>query len=306
MQFFDIFNEAVFLKANDLNLKFINAKPFKHIYVEQFFNPKFAEELYSHFPENNEFIGESGVQERSSIRYHHSQKDEIYFHLNEAVKDARYLEFLEAVSSIKNLLLDHTHSEFEVKQSLPGEEMEPHIDSNYHFDLTHHRRLNLIAYFNKDWNSDMGGNIELHSNPIDWWGNQVTEYLAGFNTMLMFETGENTWHGFKRINIPDGHTERSRKSLAHYFYTKERPALEIAPRHGTWWIHRPLSYQKFAIDSVITKEMLTELEILLARSYGRSNLYYKEASKLLEENFQLKNILEIEIDSENPILKANK
>ena len=66
------------------------------------------------------------------------------------------------------------------------------------------------------------------------------------------------------------------------------------------------SKQIYAIGSEITSDMLKELEILLARSYGRSNFYYKDASKFFDENFQLKKILGIEIDSENPILKANK
>ena len=184
--------------------------------------------------------------------------------------------------------------------------MEPHIDCNYHFDLKHHRRLNLIAYLNKDWTNAMGGNIELHSNPLDWWNNQVIEYLAGFNNAVIFETGENTWHGFKKITIPENHVEKSRKSLAHYFYSKNRPLSDIAPRHGTWWVHRPLDYKKFTVGAELTRAMLDELEVLLTRGYGRSNLYYKEASKLFEENYHLKQKLSMEIDSMNPILKSNE
>jgi Rps23 Pro-64 3,4-dihydroxylase Tpa1-like proline 4-hydroxylase len=304
--FFDVFNEKTFSNAKKLNRNFLDAKPFKHVYILDFFNPEFAEQLHAHFPSNRGFIGESGTPERSSISFNHSKKDEVYSKLNDAVGDPRYIEFLQTVSSIDDLLFDHTHSEFEVKQSLSGEEMEPHIDCNYHFDLEHHRRLNLIAYLNKNWTSEMGGNIELHSNPLDWWKNEVVEYLAGFNVAVMFETGEATWHGFKKILIPETHQEKSRKSLAHYFYTKNRPSQEIAPRHGTWWVHRPLDYKKFKVGTELTKEMLYEIEVLLTRGYGRSNLYYKEASKLFEENYWLKVRLGLDIDSMNPIKKSNE
>jgi len=47
---------------------------------------------------------------------------------------------------------------------------------------------------------------------------------------------------------------------------------------------------------------MTELEILLARGYGRSDLYYKEYSKLIEENYQLKIKLADKIDDINPFI----
>jgi hypothetical protein len=56
----------------------------------------------------------------------------------------------------------------------------------------------------------------------------------------MFETNEYSWHGFPRITLPADKKHLSRKSLAMYFYTKERPPAEIVGAHTTFYIQRPL------------------------------------------------------------------
>jgi hypothetical protein len=175
-------------------------------------------------------------------------------------------------------LLDHTHDEFEVKQPVNKEEMEPHIDQNYHYDLAHHRRLNLIIYMNKGWSLEFGGNLELHSNPKDWFNNEVITYPANFNCAIIFETNEQSWHGYSQINIPDSHPEPSRKSLAHYFYTKDRPVDEIAIRHTTNWIGRRPNYDLLKEGVIVTRELIEHVEKLLVRGYGRSDILPRKQS----------------------------
>jgi len=57
---------------------------------------------------------------------------------------------------------------------------------------------------------------------------------------VMFETNERSWHGFPRIDLPPDKRHLSRKSISIYLYTRERPADEIAPMHGTFYVQRPL------------------------------------------------------------------
>jgi hypothetical protein len=56
----------------------------------------------------------------------------------------------------------------------------------------------------------------------------------------VFETSEHSWHGFEKISLPEEKKHFSRKLLSIYLYTRERPADEIAPPHGTFYAQRPL------------------------------------------------------------------
>jgi hypothetical protein len=68
----------------------------------------------------------------------------------------------------------------------------------------------------------------------------------------MFETNEYSWHGFPKIDLPEAERHRSRKSISIYLYTRERPAHEIAPPHGTFYVNRPFD-PRFRAGYTITQ-----------------------------------------------------
>jgi hypothetical protein len=58
----------------------------------------------------------------------------------------------------------------------------------------------------------------------------------------LFETSERSWHGFEEIRVPRGKDRVSRRSLAIYMYTRERPLEETAPAHSTFYVGRQLPF----------------------------------------------------------------
>ena len=80
---------------------------------------------------------------------------------------------------------------------------------------------------------------------------------------MVFETTEASWHGFRRITLPPG-KEISRRSLAVYFYTRERPKQETAASHATVYYQRPLP-ERFRTGYTLRAQDVEELKILLAR-----------------------------------------
>ena len=52
-----------------------------------------------------------------------------------------------------------------------------------------------------------------------------------------------SWHGFPPITLPEKMRHVSRRSIAVYFNTKERPQQETAHPHGTVYVPRPLPGQ---------------------------------------------------------------
>lgn len=98
--------------------------------------------------------------------------------------------------------------------------LDMHVDFNRHPD-GRYRRLNMLLYANKSW---AGGSLELRR------GDQMTRLEPSWNRLVVFETGEDTWHGHPTpwaSDIP-------RRSFAAYWYTKEKP-VHVAGEHSTVW-----------------------------------------------------------------------
>jgi hypothetical protein len=84
-----------------------------------------------------------------------------------------------------------------------------------------------------------------------------------FNRAVLFETNEYSWHGFPKIDLPEAERHGSRKSISIYLYTKERPSGEIAPPHGTFYVHRPFDKrfrQGYTLTEADVKELLFQTD----------------------------------------------
>jgi hypothetical protein len=99
----------------------------------------------------------------------------------------------------------------------------------------------------------------------------------------MFETNEYSWHGFPMIKLPPDKRDLSRKSISIYLYTKDRPAEEIVPEHGTFYVQRFLP-EHFAPGYTLTEEDVAELRRLLTRRDDWIEFYQRME---LEKNRQL-------------------
>ena len=111
---------------------------------------------------------------------------------------------------------------------------------NSHPTTALHRRLNLILFLNQEWDHHWGGILDFHSDPWDPDSDQVRSVAPAFNRCVLFETNEYSWHGFRRIVLPEDKRHVSRQTIAVYFYTRERPPEETAPDHSTVYVPRPM------------------------------------------------------------------
>ena len=75
---------------------------------------------------------------------------------------------------------------------------------------------------------------------------------------VIFETNEHSWHGFRRIQLPEDRLHLSRKCLSIYLYTADRPAHEIAGPHGTFYVQWPFP-DKFAPGRILSAGDVEEL-----------------------------------------------
>jgi len=221
---------------------FSEAMPFKHICIDNFLTPPLAERLLQGFPEFDRAraINEMGRVAGKATREDVRALGSAYAEIDDLLSSKKFLAFISELTGIPDIQYDPEYFGGGTHENIHGQELDVHVDFNYHRSSKLHRRLNLIIYLNKEWESEWGGGIELHSDPRNPENNQVVAFEPLFNRCVIFETNEYSWHGFSQITLPVHKQHLSRKSFAVYFYSETRPASEIAPQHNTFYIQRPL------------------------------------------------------------------
>src|SRR5439155_21312235 len=136
-------------------------------------------------------------------------------------RSSAFAEWVSEVTGIPGVLYDPEYVGGGTHENRAGQDLDPHVDFNFHPRRGWHRRLNLIVYLNHEWHEAWGGTLELHSDPwLPPEENRVKRILPLANRAVLFETSERSWHGFERLTAPPGRAELSRKSLAIYLYTR--------------------------------------------------------------------------------------
>lgn len=136
-------------------------------------------------------------------------------HLN----SPEFISYISDVAGIKTLYPDiglhgagwHIHGR--------GGKLNLHFDYSVHPKLQLQRKLNIIIYLTEDWDVSWGGNLEFWSHDFETKRpkNKVKVVDNIFNRAVLFDTTQNSWHGFPdQLTCPEG---VYRKSIAMYYLT---------------------------------------------------------------------------------------
>lgn len=228
--------------STDFCQKFQNALPFKYLSIDNFFDTEVAESLLRDFPsfDAEKAKNEFGYVGKKAVNTEIAKISKSYKELYEYLSSTRFLKEMSALTGIPDLLHDPKMYGGGTHENLHGQGLDTHVDFNYDQDYGLHRRVNFLLYLNKEWQEEWGGTIELHSNPRKPEEDKIIAINPIFNRAVIFETNEYSWHGFPQINLPEDKRHLSRKCISVYLYSKERPANEIVPPHGTFYVQRPL------------------------------------------------------------------
>jgi hypothetical protein len=141
-----------------------------------------------------------------------------------------FLAFLEKLTGITGLIADPHLRGGGLHEIRREGALGVHADFNLYPRLGIWRRLNLLLYLNENWDESWGGSLELWDRS----GKQKVKAIAPiFNRVVIFDTSNFSYHGHPHpLMCPP---DRSRKSIALYYYTAARPEGEIDP-HTTLFI----------------------------------------------------------------------
>jgi hypothetical protein len=269
---------AVLRDVNAIARRFAEGAPFRHVVIDGFLDRDFAQRLHDRFPDfaRGDARNEDGVAGGKSVVERIKALGGPWLELDALVRSPAFLAHIERITCIPDLLHDPWYFGGGTHDNRHGQELDPHVDFNRHPVEDWHRRLNLIVYLNPQWDRTWGGALELHSDPRAP-DNQVRTVDPLFNRCVIFETTETSWHGFARIELPPERRTLGRRSLALYFYTRERPAEETAAPHSTIYVDRPLP-EHLRAGHLLSEDDVDELRTLLARRDQHNQRLYREVS----------------------------
>ena len=252
--------------------------------IEQFLDPQFCQELIAQFPpfEAGDARNESGEMAGKSVIGDIGRLGPAYVRFDRLMRDGEFLSLIGRITGIPGLLYDEDYIGGGTHENRDGQELDSHVDFNFHPRQGWHRRLNLIVFLNARWEEAWGGCLELLREPSADSGDARRIVTPLANRAVIFETTESSWHGFRVIRTPPGQGI-SRKSLAVYFYSRDRPAAEIAPSHGTYYYQRPLPGH-IQPGYTLREEDVAEIRKLFARRDDHIRFLYEREQESLPAN----------------------
>ena len=205
---------------------YLNATPYPHIVLENFFNEDFLNKILDEFPDlktiiNSEEYSNKNEVKFSNNKYENFPKNIKYFF--DFLNSKTFLLFLQRITSIKESLMSDPYlmggGLHEIKK---GGVLKVHTDFNRHPIFNLDRRINVLIYLNKNWKKEYGGNLELWDKNMN---KCIKKIQPLFNSMVVFSTTDFSNHGHPDpLSCPDN---ISRKSLALYYFSSGRPKTEI-------------------------------------------------------------------------------
>jgi hypothetical protein len=279
----DLLSSKIRSGVGGLSREFADALPFRHVVINSFLDPDFCGRLMAEFPcfDERKAIDEAGTVGRKAVVSDITGIGPAFREFDALMRDRKFLSLISEIGGIPDVLYDPDYAGGGTHENLDGQDLDVHVDFNYHPRNLLHRRLNLIVFLNPEWGESWGGCLELRSDPWDAGDANRKTILPLLNRAVLFETTEKSWHGFTRISLPPEKRNLSRRSIAVYFYTRERPSGEVAPSHGTIYIPRPLPAHLEA-GYTLRQEDVDLLQILTERRNSQIRFLYEREIEFSE------------------------
>ncbi len=238
--------------------EFKEARPYPHLVINNFFKPGVAESLFSNFPSVDELkIHWKGLNENKFEGSDFSSFDPVFEKVRKQISSPSFYQWISEITGIEDVFVTDDSLGTGLHQGANGSFLDIHIDFNIHHIKNVHRRLNMLVYLQKDWKEEYGGHLEMWDAKMK---NCEKMVLPTFNQCVVFETSEISYHGYSKINVPEGIT---RKSFFAYFYTKEREGA--SSYHDTVFKARPTEGKVKKVKTTIKESIKNKVKSALKK-----------------------------------------
>ncbi len=222
-------------RGRSLADRYQSAEPFPHIVLDDFVDADVLRKVVAEFPSSEEKDFFDRDQERLKFQYQPQEiSSGLIRNLFAELNSQAFLAFLEELTGIEGLISDPYFEGGGLHETKRGGHLGIHADFNVHSRLKVERRINLLIYLNEEWDEEFGGQLEL-------WGRDMKTCAVRveplFGRAVIFNTNLDSYHGHPDpLNCP---VERSRRSIATYYYSAVEDGLALLPKRTTNFRPRP-------------------------------------------------------------------
>lgn len=212
------------------------ARPFPHVVIDDLLPDDVVDALIEEFPDPNRQVWRAydDPYERKLEGTDTTTMGDVTRAVFAEFNSAPFVNFLEQLTGIEGVITDPHLYGGGLHQIEPGGFLKVHADFNWYDRLKLDRRLNLLLYLNRDWDEAWGGHLELWDAAMT---RSEARILPVANRCVIFSTTSDANHGHPDpLRCP---ADRTRRSMALYYYSNGRPAAELAREHGTNFAPRP-------------------------------------------------------------------
>jgi Rps23 Pro-64 3,4-dihydroxylase Tpa1-like proline 4-hydroxylase len=226
--------------GHSLAERYRNAEPFPYVVIDDFLDPDVLRTVATNFPSSTNKQYFDRQQERLKYQYQpHQVSSGLVRNLFAELNSQAFLGFLEEMTGVAGLIPDPHFEGGGLHETKRGGHLGVHADFNIHDQLRLERRLNLLIYLNEDWEEDFGGQLELWNKDMSQCAVRVDPI---FGRAVIFSTDLDSFHGHPDpLNCPP---DRSRRSIATYYYSAAEAGLAALPNRTTNFRPRPGSGDK--------------------------------------------------------------
>jgi hypothetical protein len=202
------------------------AHPFPSIVLDDFVDPDILRNVLDEFPGREDVSHFDRPQERLKYQFGPALfRGPTVRNLLAELNSEAFLAFLSEMTGITGLIPDPYFAGGGLHETLSGGHLSIHADFNIHGGMNVERRLNLLIYLNEDWDEAYGGHLELWDTKMRGSARSILPVLG---RAVVFNTTSKSFHGQPDpVKCPP---ERSRRSIATYYYTALPAEKDVAAR----------------------------------------------------------------------------
>lgn len=219
-------NDSVFPISGNVNTareiggryakQYQSADPYPHICIDNFLDDDVLSDVLEDIAQvnRNPDAAYARPQERLKVAFNPEELPPRLRDLFRTFNARPFLGFLESMTGIKGLLPDPYFLGGGIHEVKNGGHLDIHADFNLHPVLRVERRVNVLIYLNKDWESSFGGQLEIWDKDMT---HAVKKFDPTYGRCVVFNTNADSYHGNPSpVNHP---LQVSRRSIALYYYT---------------------------------------------------------------------------------------